>query len=527
MKIRLTRQQYLTLAERIFFGAMLLLVAFPITGVTWFVTEDGASHSYNAGVLYNLLSGNDSYLGQYYKINLLPSPNWLGHLLLAYGGHWFGVAAGAKIVHLTYIAGFALAFRRLMFTVSPQPRLMSYLAFPVIYNVVFLFGFYNYCLGMVLMLVVMNSWLRFAPNPSWLRALWLAIALTLLWFSHQLTWAFTGLFIGCHLLYLFITQKQFAVVFRKVLYAAGVSLPSLVFLFVYSVKGGGGSGAEFVALSKRWTDFSDGSFWGLYFIQENTLGVCFLLLLTAMVVAGGIRYYRVRKSAAAGVSGQIIFWLIMFVLSFLLMLFIPEVIGDGGVIGIRIIWITIVFLMILAAQFRLPSRLWTAAGTVTVLLGLLHVAYFKPSLIDYNLDAHAAHDAGKYIRDKSTVVVLPFTYNWLHLHIGQYAVAGRDVVLLDNYEAQHNYFPVKWNYEKLPYNYQLASLSWRDVNCTWYWPEVKNKPAKQVDYVLIVKDQVYIKDPVCLEKIACAMDSLDYRAIYSRREITLYEYLPD
>ena len=527
MKLRIPRKAQYTIAEKVFFGVMLFVVAIPITSGNWFVTEDGASHSYNAGVLYNLLSGNDDFLGQYYKINTLPSPNWLGHLLLAYTGHWFGVATGAKILHLTYIAGFALAFRRLMFTVSPQPRLMSYLVFPVIYNVVFLFGFYNYCLGMVLMLVVINLWLRFVSKPVWSGALWLFIAITLLWFSHQLTWAFAGLFIGCHLLYLFITRKQFAAAVKMVLYAVGVSLPSLIFLIIYTVKGGGGSGATYAGFSKRWDGFTDGSFLRIYFIQENTLGICFLLLLAALVVAGGVRYYRLRRSFTADTSGQKLFWLVMFVLSFLIMLFIPEVIGNGGVIGIRVMWVALVFLMILAAQFRMSSRLSAAAGAVSVLLGLLHIAYFKPLLLDYNLDAHAARDAGKYIRDKSTVLVLPFTYNWLHLHMGQYAVAGRDVVLLDNYEAQHNYFPIEWNYEKLPYNYQLASLKWSDVNCTWYWPEVENKPVKQVDYVIIVKDKVNVNDPVCLEKIACAMDSLDYRAIYNRREITLYEYMPD
>jgi len=529
MKLRIPRKAQYNIAEIVFFGVMLFVVAIPITSGNWFVTEDGASHSYNAGVLYNLLSGNDDFLGQYYKINTVPSPNWLGHLLLAYTGHWFGVAAGAKILHLTYIVGFALAFRQLMFTVSPQPRLMSYLVFPLIYNEVFLFGFYNYCLGMVFMLVVMNSWLRFVTNPSWWRAWWLLIALTLLWFSHQLTWAFAGLFVFCHLLYLLITQKQFFSGLKKGIVALAISLPSLICLFIYMANGGGGSGMHFVTLSKRWSDFSDGSFFRIYFGQEDALGICFLLLLAALAVAGAVRHYLLRRSYVTDLSNQKLFWLIIFVLSFLIMLFMPEAIGNGGVIGIRVVWIAIVFLMILVAQFRLSSRLGAAAGAVSVLLGVLHIAYFKPSLLDYNLDAHAARDAGKYIRDKSTVLVLPFTYKWLHLHIGQYAIAGREVVLLDNYEAQHNYFPIEWNYEKLPHNYQLASLSWPAVTCAWRWPEMKNKPAKQADYIMIVGDlnNEGTGDPVCRTKISCAMDSLDYRAIFKRNEITLYEYMPD
>jgi hypothetical protein len=527
MKLRLTQQQYYTLAEKIFFGAMLLLVALPVTGSTWFVTEDGASHSYNAGVLYNLLSGNDAFLGQYYKINTLPSPNWLGHLLLAYTGHWFGVAEGAKILHLLYIAGFALAFRRLMFTVSPQPRVMSYFAFPVIYNVVFLFGFYNFCLGMVLLLIVLNCWLRYSIQPTRAGALWLLLTLTLLWFSHQLTWAYAGMFIGFHLLYQFISTKQAAIVIRRTAAAFAVALPSLICFGIYTVSGGGSSGTNYTTVAERWNSFSDGSFVRLFFTQENAIGIMFLLLLLAQLIVGGLRDYRLRKSYPSGAFSQKIFWLLMFTVAFFLMLFMPEVIGDGGVIGIRVIWIAIVFLIILAAQFRTPSRVNSAAVTAAVMLTLLHNAYFGHVLNEYNLDAHAARTAGNYIRDKSTILVLPFTTNWLHLHMGQYAVAEREVVLLDNYEAQHNYFPIEWNYEKIPHNYQLASLSWPAVNCTWGWPEVKNKPAKQVDYVMIVGDLKNINDTLCRERIACAMDSLNYKAVFHRREVTLYEYLPE
>ncbi|MGL5890319.1 MAG: hypothetical protein ACRC3B_10560, partial [Bacteroidia bacterium] len=154
-------------AEFLCFCAVAFLVLNPILAMGWFATEDGASHSYNAGVLYQLLFGNDEFLGQYYTINPLPAPNWIGHLLLAFFNEWFGVAGGAKILHLLYGFGLIFAFRRLMFVVSPRPRVMSYLIFPLVFNTIFLFGFYNFCLGVVMLLLGITAWLSYLPNPNW------------------------------------------------------------------------------------------------------------------------------------------------------------------------------------------------------------------------------------------------------------------------------------------------------------------------------------------------------------------------
>ncbi|MCU0433654.1 MAG: hypothetical protein MUC87_09400 [Bacteroidia bacterium] len=524
---RLSKPQQITIAEKIFFGLMLLVLALPVTGSSWFLTEDGASHSYNAGVLYNLLSGNDEFLGQYYEINTLPSPNWLGHLLLAYTGHWLGVAEAAKILHLVYIAGFALAFRRLMFTVSPQPRVMSYLAFPLLYNVIFLFGFYNFCLGMVVMLIVINVWLRYQERPKLINAILLGIMITLLWFSHQLPWFFAGLFIFFHLIYQLILRKQFVPVLKKATVALLASLPSLICLAIYMSHNAGGSGVVYESVSNRWNMFSGGEIFKMFYSQEADLGKLFLLVVVIMLLLGIVRFMRLTKSMNNNPVHPKLFWFFIFVISFFAMLFFPETIGDGGVIGIRVMWIAWVFLLILVAQFRLPSRAGYAVCAVSLLMPVMRNSYFSGWIHDNNLEAHAARGAGKYIKDHSTILILPFATNWLNLHIGQYAIAGREIVLLDNYEADHNYFPIKWNFEKMPYNYQLASLNASAVPCSWSWPSLKDKENKQVDYVMIVGDLNWEKDTVCSEKIACAMDSLDYRAVYKKRQITLYEYFPD
>lgn len=215
--------------EVVFFCGVTLLLLNPLIASKWFLTLDGAAHSYNAGVLYKLVFGNDEFLNQFYSVNTLPSPNWTGHVLLAFFNEWFGIALAAKIVHLLYAVGLVFAFRWLMFVVSPYPRIMSYLIFPIVLSLVFQFGFYNFCFGVVFMLLGITGWLKYSSDIRWPYVLLLLMLFTAGWFSHQLTWLFTGLFVFVSLIIQAIRQRNFRQLLKPLIVAFISFLPSLVF----------------------------------------------------------------------------------------------------------------------------------------------------------------------------------------------------------------------------------------------------------------------------------------------------------
>jgi|GEM_PF-5312675 hypothetical protein len=223
---------------------------------------------------------------------------------------------------------------------------------------------------------------------------------------------------------------------------------------------------------------------------------------------------------------MVLLFAVLFLSSLFAVMFFPEMIGSGGVFGIRVQWISWVFLLILISQFTLPVRWELTIATVAVVLSLSRNYVAREASEELNRNAHTAAEAGKYIRDRSTILILPFATNWLYLHIGKYPVTGRDVALLSNYECDHQYFPLRWNENKFPYRYQLASLDHGQIPCSWEWKSDPSKETRQVDYVMIVGNLDNVSDSLCAKKIISAMDSLNYKSIYKKNDITLYEHKP-
>jgi hypothetical protein len=502
------------------------LVLNPILAMNWFVTEDGASHSYNAGVLYKLLFGNDQFLKQYYSINSLPAPNWLGHLLLAFFNEWFGVDTGAKILHLVYGFGLIFSFRGLMFVVSPSPRVMSYLIFPLVFNTVFLFGFYNFCLGVVLFLLGITAWLNYLSNANWRNLLLFGFLVTCGWFSHILTWLFTGVFVFVSLSFLAFQLKSLRQVLKPAVAALLSFLPSLVCWLIYTLRMTETGYTDYKPVSERLQEFLNFRFAVMLSDVEQGLFLLFVVMIIGLLVVGLYRYYQYRKYSKPEKQQKMILWGAVFLVSLLTMLFFPEATGGGGVFGIRLEWISWILLLVFVSGFHFPARWGITIAVVALVLSLSRNFVIRQNCENMNRDAHAAAGAGKYIREQSTVLVLPFATSWLNLHLGKYAVTGRDIALLSNYECDHQYFPLRWNEDAFPHRYQLASIDPNQVSCSWEWKTNLKKIQRQVDYVMIVGDINNISDTLCAQKIICAMDSLNYQAIYKKREITLYEYKP-
>lgn len=519
----LKKQATASRLESLFFVVLLLVLAAPITGSAWFGTEDGAAHSYNAGVLMQLLRGDDAFIGNYCTINWLPSPNWLGHLLLGVFGDWFGVAVAAKVFHLLCVIGLPLAFRRLVFLISPQPRFMSYLVIPFVYNLVFLFGFYNFCLGMVLLLLCMIAWLQLERNPKPIRILLLVLVFTATYFSHQVPWLFVGLFVGIRLLMHLAVSAHRKGFIRLLCFAFIAFLPSLVFMIIYNTYTTEGGSSFYVTIAERLLTFVQMDISVLFKDEERQLNQLIVLVFGVLLVTGLFQTLRHRKTTP--LTANFYATLALVSCGFLLLCFAPEGYQGGAVIGLRLRFIVWLFVLLLIAQLNLPTKLAYTAVVVFCMSGLMHMILINASCNELNRDAHAAAGAGRFIRDHSTVAVLPITPSWLQLHIGEYAVAGRDVLLVDNYECDHDYFPVKWK-KPFPTDFRIAGLRPEEIPCTWWWKRRKGAPIQQVDYLIITGNIKWTNDTLCSQKLEASLDSMNYEVVYKKRIITLYEYKP-
>ncbi|MCA6362311.1 MAG: hypothetical protein IM638_04695 [Bacteroidetes bacterium] len=250
-------------------------------------------------------------------------------------------------------------------------------------------------------------------------------------------------------------------------------------------------------------------------------------IILGVIVIGAYNTFRLRKHAGNEARSLTLLLILFAVLCFFAVLFFPEEAGGGGIFGVRVEWITWIFLLVVVARFRYPQRWLYSFAVVSVVITLSKNLLIQDKAEHLNNNVHAVSEAGKYIRDRSTIVVYSFSDEVLDHHSGEYAFAGRDVALLNNYETGQGYFPLKNNDAHFPHRFTLASLDPHELHCLSSWKTEMSKPARQIDYVMLLGNINNAKDTLCAQKITSAMDSLHYAIVFRKRHVTLYAYKPD
>ena len=96
------------------------------------------------------------------------------------------------------------------------------------------------------------------------------------------------------------------------------------------------------------------------------------------------------------------------------------------------------------------------------------------------------------------------------------------MVILENYEAALDYFPLKWNSNKIP-NLYFGIMTPEDVCLSWI--SNTNNDISVIDYVFILNEEPEIIPEDCAWKISNAL-SEDYSEVYKSADnkILLYRY---
>ena len=101
---------------------------------------------------------------------------------------------------LPYLIAFPLAFRALIKTLSPQNVWLSYFVFLFTYHFLFLLGFYNYSIALVLMLIGLNYWIKnCTQNITITKFFTLFFILCVTYLSHIFVFAFLLFVLGVYL----------------------------------------------------------------------------------------------------------------------------------------------------------------------------------------------------------------------------------------------------------------------------------------------------------------------------------------
>lgn len=425
---------------------VVILHLWPLATGQWLVTLDGPCHLYNARLLLEVLS--DSPASEFFRLNHRIEPNLLGYLLLGV----FQLALPAWLsMHLLYaviIVGTALAFRALARTLAPDDPWTCLLGLPFLLTYPLVMGFFNYGLGIAVLLLAMAVWERRISSRN--QSMWpMLVIVGLLYLAHLTaflvgaTWLIARTAWAC-----WHDEEGMRARWRTMAttLSAALVLPVLLVLW-YFMRMEPKEGAAFrfeTSELLRWV--TDGRAWITFSYDEDlpwTRAMAFVLLVLGLIAIARSAMRRNRR---------VLPWLFASLGLFILYLILPDVLAGGSLNSPRMLLFTMFFLAIGVVASRLPKAISTSVTLALAFASMGHLNSFMRAERALQAEARDLLTLAPRLSDGAVVLPLNYSDNWLHSNLSNLLGAETGAVLLDHFVAQAPFAPVQWRPERLPYS---------------------------------------------------------------------------
>jgi hypothetical protein len=497
--------------ENIFFVALVALHLLPIWFFQYFPSQDGPDYLQNSEIIRSYNDVGFDLVREYYFINTSLTPNWAIHLVLA-GLMWIMPALVAEKILLTgYVILLPVSIRYAVAGLDPRSKFLAVLALPFMYNSLFHLGFYAFSYSLALFFFVVGYWLKHKERFNATKAIKFSILTILLYFAHPtsfVTAAVAVLFLlAWTVLFKAITRKREGRAdLRAVLTAMRATviatvcafIPAFVLLGVFFLQ----QGAErlppwpikmlLVALPYL-------SLVSFSATDAQLAVVYFCFFMAVIIYASVLRLRRPQLRYADALLVLAVIYLYMYFTS-------PRALSGGALIEQRLVFYPFfAFTLWLAGEsFNRLARLGVQLGAAAIALVMLVSyatkyrelnGYLKEYLSGVHLIepnktllplclSHRRLPDGRIV----SVVVSPF------IHAAGYIAAQKQIVALDNHEADTAVFPAIYRPERNP-NHHIGralgkeTISYRstleseppDVDFLTY----AKRTGGRVDYVLV------------------------------------------
>jgi hypothetical protein len=512
--------------DTILFYALLVLHVLPVLLNQYFLTVDGPAHLYNARIIYQMFTQADSVYNVFYSLqSFLFLPNSIGHLLMIGLQFVFPALLAEKIILILYLIILPLSFRFFIKQVSVQNIWLSIFIFPFVYSFLFIYGFYNFLFGLILMLFASGYFVRFFQKVKKRRYSYiLGIFALLMFYAHIFVLMLFFLMILLWMLkemYDMLKNKTWdKETMNSIFFLCFSLLPSCILSVIFIMQGTT-SGIEYsyVSITDRWSWIigvqpAKALSYGKEAIYTRWISISFvLLLINAFVIMFQKKYHRNVNQTI----GLLIFPVIVLLLYFIL----PDGNDTSGFISSRLLLVFFLYLIVCIAVWRIHVIVKYITLFFIIYASVAMLGVYQKNITEYQTYCQSVIEASELIEPDATVVSVMNNDLFIFKHLHSYIALNKPMLLLQNYEADLNYFPLKWNIQNMK-DYRLGSLS--AIDTCILWTHNPNNEKELIQYVMYLSDRQDGEPQDCIRDLLYELN-ISYRKIYEnyRTGLTVFK----
>jgi hypothetical protein len=502
--------------EDIAFYILIGLYLAPIWLLRYFPSQDGPIHLANAKYFLDIISTDHSAISNYLAINKSLVANWPSHLVLATGMLAVSPMMAEKMLLSLYVISMPLVARyTLSYANRPYPS--AFLIFPLIYNFNFVVGFYNFSLGMALSLLIIGLWIKGHDNFSFQKMVLLTILLLALCLVHMVPLAFC---VGTLLLisafnyandsYHEMSRQLSACNIRgsiasllveimKILAAAS---PSLALILLHA--------SRQEPAPYKLAPFSVIAMFPFQLSSFSYIEAIFYTVYIGIILICLYFYFGQTRGKTSLATA----FLVLCVASIFFQVIAPDAVMGGGALHPRICLYCYIYAVLAIAGISFTRKTSRFITWFTISLAIVFLVHASLCLYQNAREVETFLDLEQYISNNSTVLTVSryvpqnvfkdlmhklCSINSLkrikHMgHVGGYLALERDAIVLSNYEANTNYFPLTFKTGKNVYKSGIQE----------YW-KVEMKPESidlsvckdvHIDYIILQGSDCNADDPM-------------------------------
>lgn len=450
--------------EKFLFVTLLIIHLVPIWAFPYFVTLDGPAHVDNAAALRNYLQPGQTVLQEYYTLNLRLVPNWFTNIALASLMGIVSPLTAEKIVISAYVLLLPLSVRYALAGISERVVYLSALSFPVIYNCIFHYGFYNFLFSIVMFFFALGYWLRYRDSLRLRNILTLSSLILVLYFCHGtslllliLTLFILALSLSLHATPITLRDLSNVLnswrVFRNRIWIPliiGVA-PALFLLSRFVFQQGS---------PPIWPRYSDWLFWAwpFYGVTATTNHLSNLLIsMSVSLLFLALFLYVLRGEATKGGPPLRKGLLITAATAGILYVISPYTIAGGTIVNPRFILFALLLGILFFGTYEMSDRVKLRVGIASAVLAITQLVLNIPVYAQINRDAAEYMSAAASIEPNTTLGALCFAeegcgprtgHGYMRVapfnQISGYLSAQRQAVNLLMVDPRTNYFPIQY-----------------------------------------------------------------------------------